>query len=65
MGVGKYHPSLGEPVHVRGYDLRMSVEGTDPIVEVVNGNEKNVRLSALLREYGRRHYGHEQHQDSG
>ena len=65
VGIGKHHPAFGKTVHVRSLHLRMPAEGADPIVEVVNGYEQYVRLSALLREYGRRRYGREQHQDSG
>jgi len=46
MGIGKHHPALGESIHVRRSGLWMPVEGANPIVQIVNGNEKNVRLRA-------------------
>ena len=53
MRVGKHHATLREAVHVGRLRLRMPVERSDPVVQVVDGNEEYVgrcsRLCAQAR----------------
>ena len=42
VGVGKEGAALGEPVHVRGERLGMPAEATDPVVQIVDGDEQDV-----------------------
>ena len=43
MGLFKEHPSCGEGIDVRCLGLRMATEATDPVVEVIDGDEQDVR----------------------
>jgi len=42
MGVGKKHTAFCEPVKVWGFDVWMSTEAPDPVVQVVDGHEQDV-----------------------
>ena len=42
MGLFKEHAALGEGIDVRCLGLRMAAETTDPVVEVVHGNEQYI-----------------------
>ena len=42
MGIIKENSGCGQAVEVRGPGLRMPAQATDPVVEVVHGNEQNV-----------------------
>ena len=44
MGIGKQSSPCRQPVEVRGLDLRMPAQATDPVVEVVDGQEQDVGL---------------------
>ena len=61
MRVGKHHAPLGEAVHVGCNRLRMPVERSDPVVQVVDGNEEDVgRRSRLCVQAGSRRSQYEQ-----
>lgn len=42
MGLFKEHAVLGECIDVRCLGLRMAAETTDPVIEVVYGNEQHI-----------------------
>ena len=42
MGLFKEHAALGEGIDVWCFGLRMAAETTDPVVEVVHGNEQYI-----------------------
>ena len=42
MRVREQHTFAGKPIQIGSLRLRMTAEATDPIVEIVNGNEKHV-----------------------
>jgi hypothetical protein len=44
MGVRKKGPSFCEPVDTRSFGVKVSAETACPVVEVVNGDEKYIRL---------------------
>jgi hypothetical protein len=44
MSIGKHRTSLGESIHGRCPHLRVTFKGTDPIIEVINGDEQNIWL---------------------
>ena len=46
MGLFKEHATFGEGIDVRGLGLRVATETTDPVIEVVYGDEEHV--GALL-----------------
>ena len=46
MGLFKEHAALGEGIDVRCLGLRVAAETTDPVIEVVHGNEQHI--GALL-----------------
>ena len=43
MGIGEQDPPRSEPVHIGGECLRVPLETTDPVVKIIDRNEKNVR----------------------
>ena len=43
MGLFKEHPSCGEGIDIGCLGLRMATEATDPVVEVIDGDEQDVR----------------------
>ena len=50
MRVGKEHALSGESIDIRRSRLRVTVEWTYPIIEVVNRNEEDVGVVGRLRE---------------
>ena len=42
MGIGEQHASARQAVNVRRLDLRMSVEASHPIIQIVDGDEKDI-----------------------
>jgi len=60
MGIGKQGASCGQRVDIGGVCLRVPIETTDPIVQIVNRNQEDVwawRLSVKRTdqtEYGRK-----------
>ena len=44
MGLFKEHAPLGEGIDIRRFGLRMTTETTNPVVQIIDGNEQNVRL---------------------
>ena len=42
MGLFKEHAALGEGIDVRCLGLRMAAETTDPVIEIVHGNEQHI-----------------------
>ena len=45
VGIGKKRPACGEPVNVRRFDLRVTAQRADPVVQIINRDEKiNWRL---------------------
>ena len=42
MGLFKKYTALGKGIDVRCLGLRMAAEATDPVVEVVHGNEQHI-----------------------
>ena len=42
MSLFKEHAALGEGIDVRCLGLRMAAEATDPVVEVVHGDEEHI-----------------------
>ena len=49
MGVGKEHATLGQPVDVGGLGLGMTLHATDPVVQVVDGDEEGVGLGSQVQ----------------
>ncbi len=49
MGVGKKHPAFGQRVNIRRLYLRMALEASYPVIEIINGDEKDVGLLRILR----------------
>ena len=45
MGVGKEHAPLGEAVEVGGGSLSMAPEATDPVIQVVDREQKDIGLA--------------------
>ncbi len=43
MRVGKQDATFSESIEIRGASLGMSAEASDPIIQVVQGDEKNIR----------------------
>ena len=43
MGLFKEHTPFGERIDMRCLGLRMTTEATDPVVEVIDGDEQDVR----------------------
>ena len=52
MCVRERHPPTSETVYVGCLRLRMTAERTDPVVEVIDGDQENV---GVVRSYLRRH----------
>lgn len=44
MGIGKEHPPLGQAINIGRESLRMTSHATDPVVEIVDGNQQGIRL---------------------
>jgi hypothetical protein len=44
MSVGKQGAHLGQPVDVGGLGLGVTIKATDPIVQIVDRKEQDVRL---------------------
>ena len=44
MGVGEEHARGGQTIEVGCASLRMAAEATDPIVQIINGDEEDVGL---------------------
>ena len=44
MGIGKEHPPLGQAIDIGRESLRMTSHATDPVVEIVDGNQQGIRL---------------------
>ena len=44
MPIGKKGAHLGQAVDVRGLGLGVSAEATDPIIQIVDREEQDVRL---------------------
>ena len=44
MGVGKRQRLFGQPIEVGCDGSRKSLEGLDPIIKVINGDEQDVGL---------------------
>jgi hypothetical protein len=42
MGIGEKNPLRRKTIHVGGKSLRMPLEATDPVVQVIYRNKKNV-----------------------
>ena len=42
MGVGKKHPAFGQRVNIRCLYLRMTLEASHPVIEIINGDEENI-----------------------
>ena len=42
MGVRKQGSPRRQPVEVRGLDLRMPAQATNPIIQIINGQKQNV-----------------------
>ena len=44
MGGGKANATLGQLVNIGSNRLRMPSKTSDPVIQIVNGNKKDVRL---------------------
>ena len=44
MGIGKEHAPLGQPVDVWRESLRMTIHATHPVIKIVDGDQKGIRL---------------------
>ena len=44
MGIGKERPPLGQAIDIGRKSLRMTSHATDPIIEIVDGNQQGIRL---------------------
>lgn len=44
MGVGEQYSACGQPVDIRGQCLWMSLQATNPVIQIIDGNEKHMRL---------------------
>ncbi len=47
MRISEGHSSFGQTINVWGFDLRMTFERADPIIQIVNRDEKIVRFVFL------------------
>ena len=54
MSVGEDGAAGGEPIHVRGPDLRMAAEKSHPVVQVIDGDEEDVRWAGTFAGCSRR-----------
>ena len=52
MSVGEQDPPLSEPVDVRCFCLRMAAHAADPIVEIINRNQQDIRFCGILDTLG-------------
>ena len=50
MGLFKEHATLGEGIDIGCLGLRMTTETTDPVVQIIDGDEKNVGSFTSLQE---------------
>jgi hypothetical protein len=50
VGVGKGHSHLGKSVEVGRDRVRMAAKRADPVVQVIDDDEENVRLLGLDRD---------------
>ena len=44
MGIGKQSSPRRQLVEVRGLDLRMATQATNPIIQIINGQKQNIGL---------------------
>ena len=44
MGVGEEHARGGQPIEVGRASLRMAAKATDPVVQIIDGDEEDVGL---------------------
>lgn len=44
MGIGEKHTAFCQTIDIRGFGLRMTVEASDPIVEVIDSDKQDVGL---------------------
>ncbi len=42
MGIFEKHALFREAVDVRGFGVRVAIEATDPVIKVINSDEKHV-----------------------
>jgi hypothetical protein len=42
MSAGEQHASRCEPIHIRRHCLRVPVQATNPVIQVIDCNEQNV-----------------------
>ena len=47
MGVGKKHPAFGQRVNIRCLYLRMALETSHPVIQVVDGYKEYIGLGRL------------------
>ena len=51
VGVAEQHPARGEAIQVWCYSLRMPAQTTDPVIEIIDRNEKYIGL--ISRSFGK------------
>ena len=47
MGIGKDNPLGSELIHVRCSSLRIPLQHPIPVIEIINGDEQDIRLCGL------------------
>ena len=50
MRVGEQHPALGQAIHVRRQRLRMPAKAANPVIQIIDCDEKDVRLGRSVRD---------------
>ena len=53
MGVGKEHPAFGQRVNIRCLYLRMALEASYPVIEIINGDKENVGFAFATPDMGK------------
>jgi len=44
VGIGEQRPGAGEPVEIGRLDVRMPAQATDPVIEIIYGDEQDILL---------------------
>ena len=44
MSIGKKHSTLGQSIDVRRTRLRVTIQATNPVVEVIDGDKEHIDL---------------------
>jgi len=47
MRIGKEHPFGSQPIHLRRPGLRIALQHACPVIEIIDGDEQDIRLCGL------------------